>query len=218
MSRASSARRAEADRLLRLAIQHRDGEGVRRDLGRARKLFEEAARAGSPEAMSALGHLHLRHGRSAKDKREGIRWLEAAARAGIWSAPHFLGRAAEDDGDWATAHKWYERALEQGDLSSGMRLAKHYLDRLDVRFHRTGVALLRRAIRKSAIDPAWAYTELARCYLEGQGVPRSRKKAIQHLQRAARGDLAARHLLQELKRSTASKNSRSRQARPIPSP
>lgn len=218
MPRVSSARRAEADRLLHLAIQHREGEGVSRNLDKARKLFEKAARAGSPEAMSALGHLQLRHGRTAKDKREGIRWLEAAARTGIWSAPHFLGRAAEDDGDWATAHKWYERALEQGDLSSGIRLAKHYLDRLDVRFHRTGVAILRRAIRKSAIDPAWAYTELARCYLEGQGVPRSRKKAIQYLQRAARGDLAARHLLQELKRSPASRGSRPRQARPIPSP
>ena len=154
--------------------------------------------------MSALGHLQLKHGRTAKGRREGVRWLEAAARAGIWSASHFLGRAAEDDGDWATAHKWYERALEQGDLSSGIRLAKHYLDRLDVRSHPIGITLLRRAIRKSAIDPAWAYTELARCYLQGQGVPRSRKQAIQYLQRAAPGDPVARHLLQELERGPAS--------------
>ena len=210
MSRSSSARRAEADRLLRLAIQYRNGEGVRRDLGKAGKLFGEAAQAGSPEAMSALGHLRLEHGRTAQERREGIRWLEAAARAGVWSAPHFLGRAFEDDGDWATAHKWYERALEQGDLSSGIRLAKHYLDRLDVRQHPIGIALLRRAIRKSAIDPAWAYTELALCYLHGQGVPRSRKRAMQYLQRAAPVDPVAKHLLQELKRSPASMAGRPR--------
>lgn len=208
MPRPSPARRAEAEQLLQLAIKYRDGKGVRRDLGKARKLFKKAARAGSPEAMSALGHIELKHGRSARDRRAGVRWLEDAAKAGIFSAPHYLGRAAEDDGDWATAHKWYERALEQGDLSSGIRLAKHYLDRLDVRFHPKGVALLRRAIRKSAIDPAWAYTELAGCYLQGQGVRRSRKQGLKYLQKAAPRDPEAKRLLQKLKHNAASRTGR----------
>jgi uncharacterized protein len=203
MSRPASARRAEADRLLEVALQYRNARGARRELGKERVLFEKAARAGSPEGMSALGHILLKHPRSAKDRREGVWWLEAAAKAGVWSAPHFLGRAAEDDGDWVTAHKWYGRALEEGDLSSGIRLAKHYLERLDVRFHPLGVSLLRRAIKKSAIDPAWAYTELAGCYLQGTGVRRSRTQAIKYLERAAHFDPDARRLLQKLKRNPA---------------
>src|SRR5262249_32994603 len=110
----------------------------------------------------------------------------------------------EDEGDWATAHKWYERALEDGDLSSGIRLAKHYLERLDVHVHPIGVALLRRAIQKSAMDPAWAYSELAPCYLHGTGVRRSRTQAIKYLQRAAHFDPEARHLLRQLKRRVKS--------------
>jgi TPR repeat protein len=201
MPRLSSARRAEADRVLELALQYRNAKGTRRDLGKERRLFEKAARAGSPEAMSALGHILLKHPRSAKERRDGVLWLKGAAKGGVFSAPHYLGRAAEDEGDWATAHQWYERALEQGDLSSGIRLAKHYLERLDVRFHPIGVSLLRRAIRKSAIDPAWAYTELAGCYLHGTGVQRSRTQAIKYLQRAAHFDPEARRLLQKLKRN-----------------
>jgi len=193
----------EADRLLELAVQYRTTSGMRRNVEKERKLFEKAARAGSPEAASALGQILLKHPRSAKDRRDGVRWLEVAEKEGIFSASHYLGRAAEDDGDWATAHRWYEHALEQGDLSSGLRLAKHYLEHLDVRFHPRGVALLRRAIRKSAIDPAWAYTELAGCYLQGTGVRRSQKQAIQYLQRAAPFDPTARRLLQKLRRRRA---------------
>ena len=200
MPRRSSARRAEADRLLELAVKYRNAKGVRRSPRKERTLFEKAARAGSPVGASALGHILLKHPRSPKDRRDGIRWLRIAEKGGVFSAAHYLGRAAEDEGDWATAYKWYERALEQGDLSSGLRLAKHYLERLDVRFHPRGVAVLRRAIRKSAIDPAWAYTELAGCYLQGQGVRRSRKQAIKYLQRAAHFDPEARRLLQKLKR------------------
>jgi TPR repeat protein len=203
MPRSSSGRRAEADRLLELAVQYRDAKGARRELRIERALFQRAAQAGSPEGASALGHLLLKHPRSAKDRRAGVQWLKVAAKGGVFSAPHYLGRAAEDDGDWATACRWYERALELGDLSSGLRLAKHYLERLDVRFHPRGVAVLRRAIRKSAIEPAWAYTQLAGCYLQGQGVRRSRARAIKYLQRAAPFDPEARRLLERLKRDAA---------------
>ena len=147
-----------------------------------------------------MGHILLKHPRYAKDRRDAVRWLKVAARGGVFSAPHYLGRAADDEGDWVTAHKWYARALEQGDVSSGLRLAKHYLERLDVRFHPLGVSLLRRAIRKSAIDPFWARTELGLCYLQGQGVPRSRKRGIEYLRLAASGDPVARDLLRQMKR------------------
>jgi len=204
MPRSSSARRAEAERLLELAVQYRKAKGIRRTLKRERELFERAAKAGSPVGMSALGQILLKHPRSTKDRRDGIRWLLGAERGGVFSAPHYLGRAAEDEGDWATAHKWYERALEQGDVASGFRLAKHYLDRLDVRYHRLGVQLLRRAIQRSAVDnPSWAYTALALCYLQGQGVRRSRKQGLKYLQIAAPEDPEARDLLKRMKRRRA---------------
>jgi TPR repeat protein len=194
---------AGAEELLSCAIQYRDGRGVKRNLRRAKVLFERAARAGSGEAKSALGQLLLAHPRNKRDRRMGIRWLRAAAASGIWSAPHFLGRAAEDQGDWSAARKWYERALKLGDLSSGIRLAKHYLDRLDARFHPIGVAFLRKAIRRSSIEPAWAYTELATCYLEGRGVPRSRQLGLKYLQIAAQKDARAHALLKSLRQREA---------------
>jgi len=78
-------------------------------------------------------------------------------------------------------------------------LAKHYLDHLNERFHPTGVTVLKRAIRRSAIDPSWGYTELARCYLQGKGVRRSRKLALKYLKQASEGDPQARALLRALK-------------------
>jgi|GEM_PF-5895857 len=201
MTRANGPDTESLAALLSLALQYRDGKGVPRSLRRAKVLFERAAAAGSGEAMSALGQMLLAYARNKTERRSGVRWLRGAARAGIFSAPHFLGRAAEDDGDWLSAGKWYKQALEQGDLSSGIRLAKHYLDRLHVRFHRIGVAFLRRAIRRSSMDPAWAYTELASCYLQGRGVQRSRKQGIKYLRLAARGDPQARHLLRSIRRT-----------------
>lgn len=188
------------DALYILGVHFRDGRGVRRNMQLARRYLEAAARQGDEHAMTSLGRLLLEVGRTAQDRKAALAWIGKAAKKGDWMAPHFLGRAAEEEGDWHTAEKWYRRALEAGDFSSGFRLAKHYLDGLHQRSHRIGIAVLKRTIRRSHIDPTWGYTELGKCYLDGIGVPRSQKQAVKYLNRAAASDPEARHLLALLKK------------------
>lgn len=189
------------DALHSLGVHFRDGRGVRRNLQLARRYFEAAAEQGDEHAMTSLGRLLLEVGRTAQDRKTALAWIGKAAKKGDWFAPHFLGRAAEEEGDWPTAEKWYRRALEAGDFPSGFRLAKHYIDGLRQRSHRIGIAVLKRTIKRSHIDPAWGYTELAKCYLHGIGVPRSRPQAVKYLKRAAAGDPEARDLLEHLRKS-----------------
>lgn len=188
------------DALHSLGVHFRDGRGVRRNLQLARRYFEAAAEQGDEHAMTSLGRLLLEVGRTAQDRKTALAWIGKAAKRGDWAAPHFLGRAAEEEGDWRIAEKWYRRGLEDGDFSSGYRLAKHYLDCLHRRLQVKGISILRRTIQRSDIDPAWGYTELAKCYLHGIGVPRSRSQAVKYLKRAAAGDPEARDLLLHLKK------------------
>jgi len=187
--------------LLNLGALFRDGRHVRRNLERARQYFEAAARKGSKEAMSCLGRTLLATSRSPFEWRRGLFWLRRAHKLGEVSSAHFLGRAAESTGNWREADKWYRRSLENGDLPSGLRLARHYLAHMNERFHPEGVAVLRRTLQCSDVDPAWAYTELAKCYLQGHGVARSTARASQYLERAAPGDPEARELLKQLRAS-----------------
>jgi TPR repeat protein len=188
------------DALVNLACHFRDGRGVRRNPAMAQNYFQIAAKQGSREAMTCLGRLLLERAWSRSTRELGRAWLRKAAQKGDWSAPHFLGRAAEEDGNWREAAMWYQRALERGDLTSGLRLARHYLDHLNSRNHKKGVAVLRRAIKCSTIDPAWAYTELAKCYLGGLGVAPSKKRARYYFELAAHRDREAQTLLRALSR------------------
>lgn len=70
---------------------------------------------------------------------------------------------------------------------------------MDQRSHSIGVGVLKLAIRRSAMDPSWGCTELAKCYLYGRGVRSSRSKALKYLKLAAAGDPEARHLWDLLK-------------------
>jgi TPR repeat protein len=167
--------------------------------------MEVAAKAGIPEAMSALGHMILARPRNPQETNLGLRWLRSAARAGVFSAPHNLGRAAENVGDWETAEKWYLRALDIGDFVSGNRLAWHYLDQLDTRHHRRGVQLLRRTIKKARAartDVTEATIQLAKCYLQGLGVRKSATMGRRLLAEAARTDSNARSMLRRLDAAT----------------
>jgi TPR repeat protein len=193
------------------ALRYRDG--VPKDLQRARKLMETAANGGIPEAMCALGDMILARPRNSADREVGLGWLRRAARGGVFSAPHKLGRAAENRGDWTTAERWYGRAIELGDFVSGDRLAWHYLDQMDVRCHKKGVAILRRTIAKAREHERsfpGPTMQLAECYLQGLGVKKSEAKGRRLLERVARWAPTARLILRRLDRRA---QQRKRQAR-----
>lgn len=163
--------------------------------------MEVAAKGGIPEAMSALGQMILARPRNLNEKKQGLRWLERAAVAGVFSAAHNRGRAAENEGDWATAEKWYLKAIEEGDFVSGDRLAWHYFDQMDTRLHRKGVAVLRRTVARSRSTQAefpGPTIELAKCYLQGRGVKKSTAMARKLLAQVAAADADARQMLDKL--------------------
>jgi TPR repeat protein len=201
MKRGAEARSLTAEQALAEALRYRNGNGVRVNPRRARELMEVAAEGGVPEAMSALGQLILARPRSASEKKLGLRWLERAARAGVFSAAHNLGRAAENEGNWAMAEKWYLKAIDEGDFVSGDRLAWHYLDQMDTRLQKKGVAILRRTVAKSRSTQGQfpgPTIELAKCYLQGRGVKKSIAAGRRLLGQVASTSADARRMLNTL--------------------
>jgi TPR repeat protein len=191
-----------ASQLIKFGSRLRDGHGVRRDLKLARECFEEAARLGDPYGMSSLGRwlLEFAPGRAARARAVAL--LRKAEKLGDWTVPFFLGRVAEDDGDWREAERHFERALRKGDLASGTRLASHYLYRLDAASHRKGVEALKRTVAHSDVFPDFVYLEIGKCYLYGQGVPQSNALARKYLMLAAKDKrlIEAEEQLKVLKR------------------
>lgn len=196
-----AAQAGHKDALYNLGGRYRDGIGVRRNMQMARRCFEALAKEGDEHAMTSLGRVLLAVARSPKNRQTALFWIHKGMKKGDWFAPHYLGRAAEEIGDWRAAEKWYRRALESGEFVSGYRLAKHYIDCLNQRSQLKGIAIMKRAIRRSHIDASEGYAELGRCYLYGIGVQRSRAQAVKYLKRAAARDREARELLRHLQKS-----------------
>lgn len=205
----------DATTLVNLGSRLRDGHGVPRDVRLARRCFESAVLLDEPTAMTSLARLLLEFSATSKDRNRAVDLLQRAAQRGEWSALHFLGRAAEDSGDWRQAERWYTRALMGGDIASGTRLAARYLGRLDERSHRLGVEVLRRSAARSIVEPDLVYLELGKCYLHGRGVRRSLARAARYLELAARSEPEARRLLHRMrpKRPTSRRPSRARARR-----
>lgn len=203
----AALRLEDAATLVNIGSRLRDGHGVPRNLKLARKCFESAVELGEPTAMTSLARLLLEFSTSARDRDRALELLRRAVRRGEWSALHFLGRVAEDSGDWRQAGRWYMRALLGGDIASGIRLASHYLGRLDDQSHRRGLEVLRLSAARSVVEPDPVYLELGKCYLYARGVRQSPEKAAKYLALAGRSEPEARHLLRRLKKPRRSQRS-----------
>lgn len=88
------------------------------------RLIEEAARAGSADAMEYVGkELTFRADRrereiagfdASTDRRQAYDWFVKAAQLGLTSAMSYAGRTAWDLGDISAAEKWLEAAHRAG--------------------------------------------------------------------------------------------------------
>lgn len=124
---AAEAGEPEALHLLGLACFR--GQGVDKDLVRARQLQEDAAEQGVVDAQFELS-LMLAQGLGGKrDARGAHRWEDKAAEAG--HARACLNRAVrlarKKKPDFAMAMCWYERAVEGGSAEAAARLCRMYL-------------------------------------------------------------------------------------------
>lgn len=107
------------------------GNGVAKDLAKARACFETAAAAGHPQAKGALGFMLLQGLGGPKDEAAAHGLLQDAANEGITSAQVNLGGMYENGSgvprDLTKAVSLYEKAAKSGSLDAQLRLMDiHY--------------------------------------------------------------------------------------------
>jgi len=116
----SSAKSPEhVEALYQRALAHEAGEGVPRDMKRAREAYLQAALGGHLGAAFRLGSLLDRDG-GPNSLAAAARWFRRAAEGGNTQAMNRLGRAYQDGRgvphDRAQALAWHRRAAETGDV------------------------------------------------------------------------------------------------------
>jgi TPR repeat protein len=126
---AAAAQVGEPEALQLLGLAYFRGQGVEKDLARARRLQTEAAERGVIDAQFELSLL-LAQGLGGKlDARGARHWEGKAAQAGHPRA--CLNRAVRAartrPPDFAEAVRWYERAAESGSAEAAARLCRMYL-------------------------------------------------------------------------------------------
>jgi TPR repeat protein len=114
--------------MVELAALYERGEGLARDLERARLLYESAASSGDLLARLKLGLLHERGG----DRSQALVWYRAAASMEHPGACYRLGQMLTADpaetGDLAEAAGWYRTAALRGHAQAQACLGLLYCD------------------------------------------------------------------------------------------
>jgi TPR repeat protein len=123
----AEAEPAGPGQMARLSTAYRQGNGVPRDLGLARRWAQKAAEAGHIGAMNDLGQMSEAGLGGPKDEALAAHWYGAAARHGIAGAQHSLavmlreGRGIERD--LAAAEGWLRRSAQQGHATAAADLS-----------------------------------------------------------------------------------------------
>jgi TPR repeat protein/uncharacterized caspase-like protein len=122
--------------LVVLGLMHWAGQGVERNLERARAFFEEAWERGESAAGTALAAMYREGASVHQNDSEALRWYrEAASRGNDWAMynlgeMHETGKGVEVN--IGEAVRWYTRAARSGELTAQYRLAKIYEQGLGV--------------------------------------------------------------------------------------
>jgi TPR repeat protein len=164
-----------------------------------REMIAEEARNGDPgaELLYGLSIMEGRYGLKPNPK-EGLQWIEKAARGGNPYAALRLGNAYADGvglaPDSAQAVAWWQRAAEAGNEAARYRLGMAYLEGKGVaRDVARGAAILKEAAAGGNVH---AQYELGRMYHEGYAVVQDQSLARDWLgQAAAQGYGKALNLL-----------------------
>jgi len=117
----SVANTIDAQAIVELGVLYHAGQGVLRDYGRARELYEQAAAQGHARAQTNLGLLYQRGLGVPKDYVRAREWYEKAAAQGFAEAQNNLGWLYADQGvlegilrDYRRAREFFEQAAAQG--------------------------------------------------------------------------------------------------------
>jgi TPR repeat protein len=119
----SSARSSEAVRLrLRGQNQSNNGAGSKAFLS-----LLAASKLGDEEAQVSVGYDYA-YGITGKvNVNKAMLWWKRAYKQGSWAAAFNLGMFFRDARQWASALKWFERAVQAGDEDGLIEVAKIHL-------------------------------------------------------------------------------------------
>ncbi len=123
LERAASAGLAPAQ--YRLAALYERGQGVAKDLGRARSWYQSAAEKGNVKAMHNLAVTASAREGGAADYALAAKWYGEAAAHGLADSQFNLGILAEhglgQEPNPAEAYKWFSLAAKAGDKEAAKR-------------------------------------------------------------------------------------------------
>ncbi len=177
-----------------LAIRYQNGDGIRQHLGRAFKLFQQAAELGDAESEFNVGTYFENGLAGPKDETYAAYCYFRAAKAGSINGTYALGTCFADGIGFPKndqiAAELFESAAQAGDVEGAYAFGQCLLHgrgvtrNLKVAFH----WLLKAADQQFA--PAQLSVGL--CYLRGEGVRRDANIARQFIAQAAQaGDEVA---------------------------
>ena len=170
-----------------LAVCHRDGFGVEKNMKQADAWLQASAEAGQLEAQMVMGVRSYSGDGFPVDKAKAVEYWRKAALQGNSDAAHNVASCYRDgegvERDYKEALKWYRDGAEQGDMKCQFNLAIFYKkgQSCDQDYDRAF-----KWLQKSAEQgfPNALY-HLGNAYSEGQGCNLSMEKAMKIWEKAA---------------------------------
>lgn len=189
-----------------LGFKYLKGESVKKDLVMGRKLVQQAAEKGLPEAQYTLSALYRNGIGGEKNKTLSLSLLNASASQGYVEAEAFLGQVYSSgmgnydiSRDQKIAIKWFKKAALKGHATSQNKLGFYYK-------HGRGVDLDKSLaaswfLKAAEQGDAWGQFNIARAYEYGIGVPKDINKALIWFEKSAQqGNLNSSKAIKELKK------------------
>jgi TPR repeat protein len=180
-----------------LGLAYAEGQGVREDRAVAFDFVRKSAERGFGPAMVTLGEELLKSA-DARDRTEGVAWIERAAVAGHGHAMYALGDlyqrgdgVAQDD---AKAVHWFEKGARNGNAEAMEAFGEALRRGFGIAKDETKAASWLRQAANSGRPTAMA--ALGQMYSKGNGLPKDESEARRLFREAAeiaieRGETAA---------------------------
>jgi TPR repeat protein len=179
-----------------------DGDGVAKDVDKARDLFEVSAEQGHPGGQTGIGFLYSAGQGVELDDEEAVRWYRLAADQGFPAGQSNLGYMYQTgrgvDASDEEAAQWYRTAADQGFARAQAALAWMYQQGLGVEADSEEAAkLYRLAAEQGNVN---AQLNLGWMYGQGEGVEKNYGEEVKWYAAAAgQGDTTAEKNLEVLR-------------------
>ena len=185
-----------------LGRMHFDGDGVAKDVDKARDLFQASAEQEHPGGQTGIGFLYSAGQGVELDDEEAVRWYRMAAGQGFPAAQTNLGYMYQTgrgvDASDEEAARWYRMAADQGHARAQAALGWMYQQGLGVETDsEEATKLYRLAAEQGNVS---GQLNLGWMYGRGEGVEKNYSEEVRWYKAAAeQGDTTAENNLEILR-------------------